>query len=148
MAQKAVIIDLDGTLVNSPRPTAPIKDNSEIDWNAWIESAKFSPANEWCKEIVMAMALQGYAIIFLTARDGGENSRKITENWITMHMPVMHKLYMRHEHDRRPDYEMKRDVFLNEIAPYYDVLFAIDDKQANVDLFRELGIAALHCAGH
>lgn len=146
MLQKAVIIDIDGTIANTPQPDAPIKENGETDWHGWIMTTQFSPVNEWCKQIVLAMAMQGYKIVFLTARSGDDGSRKITEEWLENHIPVMHELYMRHEDDRRPDYEMKKDVFLNEIAPHYDVCFAIDDKKVNVDLFRSLGIPALHCA--
>lgn len=148
MLQPAVIIDIDGTLANSPAPSEEHMNDGVMDWNAWIRSTQFSPVNEWCRELVMAMALNGVKIIFLTARSESEESRKITEDWISRHVPVLHELHMRPEDDFRHDQESKRDVFLNKIAPFYNVLFAVDDKRVNCDLFRDLGIAALHCADY
>lgn len=148
MLQQAIIVDIDGTLANSPQPSEEHMKDGVMDWSAWIRSTQFSPVNEWCREMVMAMALNGVRIIFLTARSEDAESRKITEDWLQRHVPVVHELYMRPENDFRHDAESKRDLFLNQIAPKYDVLFAIDDKRANCDLFRDLGIAALHCADY
>lgn len=148
MLQKAVIIDIDGTLANSPAPSEEHMIDNQICWDTWIKTTQFSPVNEWCRDLVIAMALNGYHIIFLTARSGSKEARKITEEWLTRHVPVLHSLYMRDETDLRHDNESKRDVFLNQIATKYDVRFAVDDKRINCDLFRELGVPALHCADY
>lgn len=148
MLQKAVIIDLDGTLVNSPQPSEEHMVNDKMCWDTWIRSTKFSPINEWCKDITIALALDGYHIIFLTARSETAESKKITENWLATHIPINYSLYMRDENDFRHDNESKRDIYINQIAPNYNVMFAVDDKKSNCDLFRSLGIPALHCADY
>ena len=51
MKQKAIIIDLDGTLVNSLKIDGFTDAWGKTDWERWMVSNRFAPANEWCKEI-------------------------------------------------------------------------------------------------
>jgi hypothetical protein len=65
-----------------------------------------------------------------------------------MHVPptVDWSLIFRPANDFRPDNEIKHDLFYNQIEPIYDVLFAVDDRKCNVEMWRSLGITALQCA--
>jgi len=149
MRQKAVIIDIDGTLANSPQPSEEHLVNGNMCWDTWIASTQYAPVHIWCYELVAAMANLGYRIVYLTARSDGEYSRGITERWLKQNSPVPDfDLFMRNVGDLRHDQEQKRDALIKEILPLYDVIFAIDDKKVNVDMFREFGIPSLHCADY
>lgn len=147
MRQRAVIIDLDGVLVNSPH-AEQFKHNDVIDWEAWEDSTEFSPRNEWCTEIVTSMALSNVKIIFLTARTGTAKFKGITERWLQRNGFVGYELLMRPTYDHRSDHEVKKSLFLEGINSRYEVLFAIDDKKSVIDMWRELGVPALHCADY
>ena len=150
MRIKAILIDIDGTLANSPKPDEKhLKSNGELHWTTWVKTTQYSPVHQWCYEIVAAMSVLGYSIVYLTSREGSAESKKITEEWLTRNSPVpIYDLYMRDELDKRHDKDQKQDTLINEILPKYDIQFAIDDKKSNIDMFRELGIPALHCANY
>ena len=144
----AVIIDLDGTLVKSHHVDQYTDVGGNVDWTAWMDSNKFAPVNEWCRAIVNSSMSMGYKIIFLTARSGTPQGFEVTDGWLKNNGFVNYELFMRHENDVRPDLEIKRDIYNNSIAPYYNVLYAVDDKKKVVDMWREIGVPALHCADY
>jgi len=153
MKNKAIIVDLDGTLIDSPSIMQYTNyfDNT-IAWDSWIEATRYSSANDWCMEICKKFYDDGYKLLFLTARTNNSLNRDITEQWLTNNLLQNNikdwELVMRDENDTRMDSEAKLSKYLSEIAPRYNVLFAIDDKKSNIDLWRHLGIAALHCADY
>jgi hypothetical protein len=152
MRQKAVIIDIDGTLANSQNPLVFTNSKGETDWPAWIASTAHAPVNEWCKQLTVAMYRQGYRLIFLTARGEHLNGRALTKNWLNNTLNIEgifeYELLMRPEGDLRPDIDLKLTIYSTLIAPNFDVAFAVDDKQSVVDLWRNLGLPALHCADY
>lgn len=152
MKQKAVIIDIDGTISNSLHAEQFQKPTGGTDWEKWIESTRFATVNEWCKELCIAMQHRGYRLIFLTARSSGFNGLAITREWLNSHLNpdgiFEYELIMRPENDFRPDTDIKLDLYSRLIYPHYDILFAVDDKQKIIDLWRNLGIPSLHCADY
>jgi len=149
----SIIVDLDGTLVANQSRMATLyqmPDHSGIDWDKWNEEARFDPHAEWCLELVEAMAERGYYVLFVTGRSAFPVSQKITEDWLAAHVPpsVQWKLIMRPANDLQDDSAIKSQIFWTQIAPFYDVLFAVDDKESNCDMWRLLGITALHCADY
>jgi hypothetical protein len=146
----AVIIDIDGTLADSPQPSEEhLKDDGTMCWSTWIRSTQYSPAHAWCYKLTQSLSATGYTIVYLTARGDDGESKAITKEWLLRNAPAgSYELFMRHDGDRRHDREQKQDTLINEILPKYEILFAVDDKKANVEMFRELGIPALHCADY
>ena len=152
MRQKAVIIDVDGTLCNSPHVAGFKKITGGTDWEAWMAATSYATANDWCKEITVAMYKQGYRLIFMTARNTDYNGRAITERWLNNCLNpegiFEYELIMRPAGDFRPDVDVKLMLYSELIVPHFDVLFAIDDKQTVINLWRNLNIPALHCADY
>lgn len=156
MKRNAVIIDLDGTLVNNGiriqnnlQRRRENLTNPQIRWDEFFEKTmEYDMPNLWCVEIVNAFNKQGYKILFLTGRMGTETTKTATQRWLNMYVnpDIDYELIMRPEDDYRKNEQVKLDIMLNKIMPMYDVLFAIDDMKGNIDMFRNLGIAALHCA--
>jgi len=124
--------------------------NGDIDWEKWTASTAFATVNTWCADIVRAFAADRYQILFLTARSGNKEFRKITETWLQNNAfgYFSYKLIMRGEMDKRPDVIIKEEIYNNQIMPYYNVSFAIDDKKAIIDMWRRIGVPALHCADY
>lgn len=143
--KKAIIVDIDGTFSDSP-----IYDPSQyhlIDWTEVNKQHSDCPAFLWCKELVAAFDARGYEMVFLTGREGSPSTWDYTSQWLDKHT-TMHSyhLIMRTPGDFRADHEVKEELLVNEVLPFYDVLFAVDDKRSNVEMFRKHGIPALLCA--
>lgn len=141
----AIIIDLDGTLVDS-LDLSSFTINGDVNLREWIKSTKYSPVNEWCREIVNAFMLSGYHVVFLTARNDSKESKEITESWLNTNILPGWSLIMRPENDLRPDYAVKMDLYRNKIEPFYNVIFAIDDKPEVIEMWKSIGVTALSCA--
>lgn len=144
----AIIIDLDGTLAQSQHVDQFTDVGGKVDWSAWMETNRFAPVNEWCRSIVNGAIAQGMKIIFLTARTGDAKGFEVTDGWLKNNGFANYELFMRHEGDFRPDLEIKRDIYNMNISPYYNVQYAVDDKKRVIDMWREIGVPALHCADY
>lgn len=147
----AVIIDLDGTLVANQYRLAVLysqTDYSKIDWDKWNEESRFDPHAIWCLELVSAMSKHGYHILFVTGRSGTPITEAITREWLSHHVPghIDWSIIFRPPNDHRNDNDIKYDLYLNQIEPIYEVLFAVDDRKINAEMWRSLGITALQCA--
>jgi len=148
MGNRAIIVDIDGTLSQSNHVDQYTDVGGSVDWKAWMNSNQYAPVNEWCREIVNAAIAMGTQIIFLTARTGDAQGWEVTDMWLKNNGFTNYKLFMRKEGDYRPDYAIKQEIYNTEIMAYYDVQFAIDDKKRIIDMWRSLDIPALHCADY
>lgn len=146
----ALIIDLDGTACNAKHRLHHVeKPRGQRDWKTFFSLAHLDHPNEWCLEIIKRF-VNDHVILFITSR--GESDRTMTQQWIWTHLgldvgPNLHaELHMRaHGDGRQNDTLVKREIYEREVAPRFKVLFAIDDKKGVCNLWREYGIAALHC---
>lgn len=148
MSRNAIIVDLDGTLVNNSVRTRHLDSSQVRDWTEFNKALQFDELSEWCNQLVRGMADRGTHIIFLTARSGSSETRQITENWLRLNMGGLngdYTLLMRDDGDARPDFAIKQEIYMLKVAPYYNVLFAIDDKASVCNMWRSLGVTALHC---
>lgn len=145
---KAVICDLDGTLCNADHRLHHIQ-KAPKDWDTFFSLCHLDSPHEWCLDLIHALYKTNiYEVIFLTGRN--ETQREMTLNWLKTHTQFRHEhlaanLYMRHAHDNRHDDVMKREIFEKEISPKYRVMFAIDDRERVIKLWRSLGVPALQC---
>jgi hypothetical protein len=53
---------------------------------------------------------------------------------------------MRKYGDYRKDYVVKREIYEQLIAPDYDILCVLDDRNSVVDMWREIGLTCLQVA--
>ena len=85
----------------------------------------------------------GVRVEFWTGRD--EKYRKLTEDWIAQHLNYVDvSLRMRPLGDRRPDWEVKREMIKLHGKP--DIVF--EDRSQVVKMWREEGIRCLQvCDG-
>lgn len=154
MKQKAIICDLDGTLINCNHRRHFIEGEKD-DWKSFLhpEHIEKDTFNEWCRELILAMDKHEYVVLFVTGRN--ENTRTDTTNtllkyWYALPNEYMNKknsvLFMRKDEDYREDAIVKEEIYKECIEPFYDVLFCIDDRKCVTDMWRNIGLVCLHCA--
>lgn len=138
--QQVVICDIDGTV-------AEMHDRIPYDWDKVIND---SPKTEII-EIVKGLKDSGNKIIFFTARDGNDECRRQTIEWLEIHFGWKYKedfeLYMRDAGDMRKDSIVKKEMFEAEIRDKYYCKMVIDDRNQVISLWRDdLGLVAIQVA--
>lgn len=145
MKKKAIICDIDNTLISIMHRFHMLK-GEHTDWNAFLDPElmmKDQPIHDTV-EVINCLG-QKYPVLFVTGRN--EGCREVTEKQIKNCCPNLceWKLIMRPDSDQKTaDVIVKKQLFEQYVAPEYDILCAFDDKQANIDLWRSLGITAYH----
>lgn len=75
-----------------------------------------------------------------------DDSRKETIEWLRVNQVFYDELFMRQGSDNRKDAIIKQEMFDAHIKGKYNVLFAVDDRNQVVRLWRSLGITCLQVA--
>jgi len=150
----AIIIDIDGTLMNINHRRRETPDG-KFDWDYFnnISHIARDRPNNWCVEILKRFIHSYMAdyedpnLIFVSGRK--EKLRDITlsqiKNAINGTEDDGVQLFMRKDGDNRKDSIVKSEIYHEHIKDKYNVLFVIDDRQQVVDMWRELGLTALQC---
>jgi len=139
---KAIIVDLDGTLTNNDHRIGML--HAEVkDWDAINEASRFDLPVLWCQDMVHIYAQAGYKILFVTGRTATYES--VTREWLTRYISpaVDFTLMMRPVTDRREDFIVKMEIFQRDILPFYDVAFALEDRDSVTRMWRDIGLTCL-----
>ena len=139
---KAILVDLDGTLADIEHRVHHVQ-SEEKDWKAFNEGIPLDSLNGWCADLVKAMQGESYKIIFITGRS--EACREVTVDWLAKHDISFEHLYMRSSKDRREDFEVKKEIYLNDIKKDYEVVFVVEDRASVVKMWRSIGLVCLQC---
>lgn len=146
MKRKSILIDIDGTLSNCSHREPYLKLEKPLNRKFFdVNEMEKDTLNEWCKNIIDQFK-SNYAIILLTGRQ--EKARKITENWLKKYDISYDLLIMKRDDDFRKGNIYKEDVYNNVLSKEFEILFAIDDNDDVVKLWRSLGITCLQCASN
>lgn len=140
--EKAIIVDLDGTLTDVEHRVHFVQ-LSVKNWKEFNDRMIHDPLNVWCYELIAAMKSRGYKIIFVTGR--GEDYRGHTEDWLKRHHVDYDLLYMRKVNDFREDDDVKEEIYRQKIESLYQVLFVVDDRKSVVKRWREMDLICLQC---
>lgn len=138
--RKVVLVDIDGTLADmAPCGRGP------FEWHRVGEDAPI----ENVIEIVSALHVQGYRIVFMSGRD--EVCREETESWLAEHLIDFRdnpqaELHMRPEGDMRKDSEVKAELFWKNVGEKYDVVMVFDDRAQVVEMWRDMGLTVAQVA--
>lgn len=149
MKKSAIIIDIDGTLTRDP---LLIDDKSrdgrdifyqKIDNYLRVKKELIKPVVDLVKHLFYSTVQVTF--LFLTAREDKYEIRKNTLEFLREEIFYIDddSLYMREENDLQPNYKVKEQILKEQILPNYDVLFALDDEDKNVEMFRKNGILVL-----
>ena len=140
----ALIIDLDGTLSDSSGRMHYLQETKK-NWDGFFENLDQDPVNKWCKEIVERFAKDSI-IIILTGRPEDKCKAK-TKTWLKENGIEYDELMMRKKGDYRRDDDIKEMIYEFEIKPYYNVLFALEDRQRVTEMWRKQNVVCLQCEG-
>ena len=128
----AIICDLDGTLANNTTG------RGFYDWKRVGEDS----VDDMVNRILDVHRQNEDVIILMSGRDGV--CRPETVEWLGENNIEYDLLFMRAEKDQRKDSIVKRELFDLYIKDTYNILFALDDRDQVVDMWRkELGIKCL-----
>lgn len=125
--QPAVIFDIDGTIALMGR-------RSPFDWMQVYKD----DLNQIVSEQLTFHKSQGRKILIVTGRD--EVCRDVTLEWLDMYGIEHDELFMRPKDDGRKDVAIKREIYLRDIKPNYNVLCAYDDRLAVCRAWSEMGV--------
>lgn len=130
---KAILVDLDGT-------TFHMNDRGPFEWDRVGEDTPDKTVIETCQ----IYAAAGWKIVAASGRDGScyVQSRSAMD---AAGMPY-DAFFIRKTGDQRPDYLVKEEIFWRDIAPNYDITFALDDRDQVVQQYREMGIKVYQVA--
>lgn len=141
---KAVIVDVDGTLVDVSSirhhvlaALNPDGTYSTKNFDAFHQDSVNCPAIDETVEQVRAWHANGYKILIVTAR--GRKYYPQTAWWLAEHAIPHDALEMRDTWDQRADYVVKREIY-DKLSRKYDIIHAVDDNPNVIKLWRELGI--------
>ncbi len=146
MKKNAIICDLDGTLINCEHRRHFVE-NGNKDWKSFLhpENIAKDTINIWCKELIFGMHHSNYKILYVTGRN--ENTRECTENTLFNNDLILcaDLMFMRKDGDYRQDSIVKQEIYYEQIEPYYNVIFCVDDRRCVTKMWRSLGLICLQC---
>lgn len=134
MKPRAVIFDIDGTVA--------IRDNGP-DGRDPYDMTRVGEDRPNRNVLALARALcdttpgNDVTIIYVSGRD--ETASFQTGMWLQEHYGPEFFLFMRREHDNRPDTEVKGEI-LDRILEHFTVIGVFDDRNCVVDMWRERGL--------
>lgn len=147
MRKDIIVVDIDGTISQIGDRLKFIQQQPK-NWDAFYEDCfDDAPIQEIC-DAVTALHDRGYRIIFCTGRR--ESCREKTVAWLTKYMPTCDDctLLMRPNDDIRPDMEVKPQLIDSNLSKVQQqrIAFFVEDRNAMVTKWRELGYICLHVA--
>ncbi len=145
MKSKAIIVDLDGTLADCSHRVHHIQKTPK-DWDAFYAGCGDDKPIEAIKYLMTAMAYKHESIMLYLVTGRPERTRHATEAWLWRNEIPFDGLVMRPDGDHRADDVLKREIYERDIAPYYDVLFALEDRDRCVRMYRSIGVPCLQVA--
>lgn len=132
MKQKAIIVDIDGTL-------AHMNGRSPYDYT----QVHLDLVDPIIRDMV-ARYYETHRVFVLSGRKA--ECYQSTQQWLIDNQVMHNVLYMRKDDDNREDSVVKSEIFYNEIFPKYDVDFVLDDRDRVVQMWRDIGLKCLQVA--
>lgn len=139
MTRDAVIIDLDGTLVDTSG-VEHLLEGEDRDFRAFQEAAISCPPNEAMVAVAREQAATGRAVLVVSSREFIWLDP--TLDWLVEHEVPHDAVYLRIVGDYRQDVLVKREILDDIVADGYRALEAWDDKDRVTQMWREQGIEA------
>lgn len=143
----AVIFDIDGTVADVEHRLHLIQ-NDNKNWDEFFARGEHDEPIKGTSLIVDLLQFSlGKVVqtIFVTARP--EKYREQTTAWIQKNLAIRAPvIFMRPDNDYRPDWQIKKEILQYVCQQYGEVLFAVEDRKAVVDMYRSEGVLTLHCA--
>ena len=137
MTEKAIVIDIDGVILDSSK----VLKESNDDWNYFDRNCNGDDVELIgnIKPFLKALS-KDIRVVISTART--EKIRPQTARKLWKYRVVFDDMYMRRIYDFRKDYEVKKDQ-IKAIMQKYDIVAFIDDTEKNCNIAKEFGLLSL-----
>ena len=136
--QRVIICDLDGTLCDIDH-RLHFAHSDPKDWKNFFLGIPQDKVREDVREKLVQLSTQESAkIIFVSARP--ENYRKETEQWLFDNHSSDITLIMREANDKRPDTEVKSDIY-DKYLKQLNIIKVFDDRPSVIRMWREKGLS-------
>ena len=130
--RKAIIVDIDGTL-------AKMCDRTPFEYNKAINDEVHPHIVK-----IIEMFEDKHFILLVTGRD--EECKDVTENWLIKKGVPFDDLFMRPKGNREQDSIIKQRIYEEKIQGKYEVVFALEDRDQVVKMWRGIGLPCLQVA--
>lgn len=142
--KKVVIFDIDGTLADIEH-RRKFLDADKPDWGSFHASVDGDLPNMPIVALYKALwDIDRFKLVLTSGR--AEKWRAFTESWLFWNDIPFSELLMRRDRDNRADHLLKQEFLESLLARGDEILFAVDDRQQVVDMWRRNGITCLQCA--
>lgn len=147
---QAIIVDIDGTVADCTARLHHIKGVNRNWGKFWQGMENDLPIQH---VITLVQAFEAYRrdafgqhieIIVVTARD--KSVQQQTIDWLRANGVPYDQLYMREANDFRKDAIVKKELLDQIRAKGYEVMFALEDRDHNVEMFRANNVPCLQVA--
>jgi phosphoglycolate phosphatase-like HAD superfamily hydrolase len=137
MKEKAVLVDIDGTLVN-------VTPNWSADRDAeWVEETMNAVGYKFAVAMVKKYKKMGYKIVIVTARGRSckENTvKKLKEIGVYEFVDVMMHRTKAYENTRSAVW---KKAAIRMLKQRYDFVFAMEDEEGNMEVMRKNGMIVI-----
>ena len=127
----AIIVDMDGTLASMDGNRGPFQ---------W-DKVRNDSVHQHVRNLVCCMA-KNYSVIIVTGRDGvcAEDSK----DWLIDHDIPFDEFFIRPAGDSRKDFIIKKEIYENNIKPFFNIHLVIDDRPQVIREWRRLGLPVIN----
>ena len=140
---KIVVFDIDGTLANTEHRKKYVATKPK-NWAAWNAAMKDDSVHTDIRDLLDTLRNAGKTIIICSGR--GDETRGVTERWLSDNGIRYSALYMRAERDYRQDSIVKTELLDRIREEHGEPYLWIDDRQQVVDAIRAQGVRVLQVA--
>lgn len=138
-----VLFDLDGTLCDLTHRLHHIKNGAD-NWDAFFDACHLDTPILPVIALAKLIWGAGYRLVIVSGRS--DVVRGKTEFWLRDHGVRYNSLIMRKDGDFRADDVVKSEILDTLLAGGAEILFAVDDRQRVVDMWRKRGVTCLQAA--
>ncbi|WP_299632349.1 HAD family acid phosphatase [uncultured Roseobacter sp.] len=139
-----ILFDIDGTIADI-RHRRHFLDGANPDWRSFNSKMGDDTPNRPVVSLYRTLwESHNFQIILVSGR--GEESRKITETWLTWNSIPFDRLLMRPKGDFRSDVVIKQELLDQLQKEGAQISFVVDDRNSVVNMWRRNGITCLQCA--
>lgn len=142
--KKAVVVDLDGSLVNVDSilhhivKDHPKNETGKRDYKSFHQESINCPANPTVMEYIEFKQAEGYTLVVVTGRSDEYKSHTVA--WLEDNMEIPYDgPYMRPSGDHRKATVVKKEI-LSSLEEKYDFHYAVEDDPEVVSMLEEDGI--------
>jgi len=141
---KAIIVDIDGTLADISHRIHLLVGRDSKDWCNFESGCVDDGVYEWAANLVRMYKGAGYKILLVSGRT--ESVRGETERWLKLHNIPYDELHLRPVGNFISDCELKQEVYISVLSGKYSIEFVVEDRARVVSMWRRNGLTCLACA--